>query len=124
MTTRVMHYGRLFWLAFAILSAALLGGSGCATNQPDPLAGWRFYKGDHFDKAITDDYKNYIQKLPPKVKYYIDPYSIWLFEDGAGQHAVKIEIPLNGTYVEHILFYDKDDNRIKVIVRSGGKYAS
>jgi hypothetical protein len=41
-----------------------------------------------------------------------------------GQHAVKIEIPLNGAYSEHVLFYDKENKRIKVIVYSGGRYAS
>jgi hypothetical protein len=120
---KIRYSIKSFSVLFLLVACSLLQ-TGCATSTPDPLAGWRFYRGDHFDKAITDDYKDYIQKLPPKIKYYIDPYSIWLFEDGTGQHAVKIEIPLHGTYREDVLFYDKDDKRIGVKVYSDGRYAS
>ena len=104
---------------FCILLAAFILG-GCATQKPtpDPLAG--FHAGDlqalDDNKAITNDYKNYIQeqKLPPGSG---DEYVAYVeyFEDGTGQHAVKITISLNHTDWRHVLIYDKDNKRIKTI---------
>ena len=37
------------------------------------------------NKAITDDYKDYIQKLSPKETQYLGP--ILYFENGTEQHA-------------------------------------
>jgi hypothetical protein len=101
-------------------------GFGCNTSKPapDPLAGWHFYSRTKVSRSITDDYQDYIQKLPPEVRYYAKGSLISFFVDGVGQHAVKIEIPLNGTYSEHVLIYDNNDKRIKVVVFSGGRYSS
>ncbi len=44
-------------------------------------------------------------------------------EDRKGQHAIQIDIPLNGTYRHHVLIYDKDNKRTKVIVYELGHYA-
>lgn len=71
-----------------------------------------------------DDYQNYIQKLPPNESSFITKFYIKFFEDGTGQHAVEISIPLNGTWRKHVLIYDKDDKRIKVIKYAGGEYRS
>lgn len=112
---------------FFISSTLLLGNAGCATSKPNPLTGWNFCPVDeeeNFIKAVSDDYHNYIEKLSPKVRYYVQEYNISFFKDATGQHAVKIEIPLNGVYVEHVLFYDKENKRVNVIVYSGGRYAS
>ncbi|MFZ0827850.1 MAG: hypothetical protein WAO02_10550 [Verrucomicrobiia bacterium] len=113
---------------FLMLAAMFVIGFGCNIFKPmpDPLAG--FHAGDFrtldANKAITDDYKNYIQKLSPEEKKYLGPSPIDFFEDGKGQHAVRITIALNGTWWEHILFYDKNDRRIRVIKYSPGKYRS
>jgi hypothetical protein len=71
---------------------------------------------------IEKDYSDYIQKLPPDEKNssQVNGY----FNDGAGQHAVQIEVALNGTWWRHILIYDKDNKRIKAIKYSFGKYRS
>jgi hypothetical protein len=108
---------------FCILLAALICGTGCAT--PDPLKGWHLcFSQDpkYLGEAIVADYQDYIQKLPPKEKNFA--YYEHDFEDGAGQHAVRIEIPLNGTWWEHVLIYDKNNKRIKTIKYSSGGYRS
>jgi hypothetical protein len=78
----------------------LLCGFGCSSSKPipDPLIG--FHAGDDrtldANKAITDDYKNYIQeqKLPPGSGSEYVAYTEY-FEDGTGQCAVRITISLN-----------------------------
>ena len=91
----------------------------------DPLAG--FHAGDDrtldANKAITEDYKDYIQKLSPKETRYLGP--VFYFEDGAGQHAVRIESDIDGKDCwYHILFYDKDNRRVKVVKYFYGRYQS
>ena len=92
---------------------------------PDPLVGFHIaalYTPDS-NKAITEDYKDYIQKLPPEEKKFAFLYNV--FEDGTGQHAVKIEVDVNGTdRWFHILIYDKDNKRIRVIKYYNGRYQS
>jgi hypothetical protein len=102
-----------------ILLAACVWVVGCAT--PNPLAGWKVYFHEP-DQTITNDYQDYIQKLPPEERKYAG--GIQYFEDGTGQHAVKIEIGLNGTWWQHVLIYDKNDKRIKVIKYASGGYRS
>ena len=72
---------------------------------------------------IADDYGDYFQTLPHREKYCVTEKKMWFLEDGTGRHAVKIEIPLNETYYEHVLIYDKDNKRIKVI-KYASRYAS
>jgi hypothetical protein len=101
-------------------------GAGCVspTPGPDPLAGWKVLLSHDYealDKAITDNYQGYIHQLPPQERKYAG--TVWFLEDGTGQHAVKIEIPLNHVWREHVLIYDKDNKRIKVIKYAGGRYA-
>jgi hypothetical protein len=74
------------------------------------------------NKAISDDYHDYISKLSPEERKYVGP--LQFFEDGAGQHAVEIEIALNGTWWFHVLIYDKNNQRVKVIKYSPGGYRS
>jgi ligand-binding SRPBCC domain-containing protein len=50
--------------------------------------------------------------------------SIDEYENSAGQHAVKIETPVNGVYWEHVLIYDQNNKRIKTLKYFGGRYRS
>ena len=113
-------------LIFLMLVTMFICGCDTAKLTPDPLAG--FHAGDFRDlnsnKAITDDYNAYIQTLSPEEKYYLGPSPIGFFEDGMGQHAIKIEIGINGTSWVHVLIYDKDNKRIKTIKYSPGGYRS
>ena len=98
--------------------------SGCVVSKPtsDPLAGWHFYSRTKISQAITQDYQDYIQTLPAAQKYFVGRPDF--FENEIGQHAVKIEIDLNGTWREHILIYDANNKRIQVIKYKGGTYRS
>src|ERR1700693_2030326 len=112
----VKCYVNYFWFGLA-LSAALFSGCSCSAPKAisDPLASVHIaalYTPDT-NKAVTDDYKDYIQKLSPDERTHIA--GIEFFEDGTGQHAVKITIGLGRTDWEHILIYDKGDKRIKTI---------
>ena|ERR1700722_5406278 len=112
---------------FYALCALLLFAGGCTTTTPDPLAGWnltRHQGPSAYPKAIKDDYQAYISQLPAEERHSIDAYSSFFFENEAGQHAVKIEVPLHGTWVEHLLIYDKDNKRINVKTYTNGHYAS
>src|SRR5580698_11606395 len=112
---------KIIQFIFCFLLTAIVLVAGCATQKPtpDPLTGWKILGGNHYDKidkSIVDDYQDYIRKLPAEESYYAKGSAVWFFEDGTGQHAVKIEIPLNGAYSEHVLFYDKNNIRTKVII--------
>jgi hypothetical protein len=119
----ISKYSNYFGLALA-LCVMIFSGCSCSTTKTDPLVGWKIlFSSDYkkFDKAIVDDYNNYIQQLPLDEKNNIGP--IQFFEDGAGQHAVKMEIALNGTDWAHVLIYGKDNKRLKVIKYKVGHYA-
>ena len=97
---------------------------GCGTPQVNPLVGWHSCSSQDpgkFDNAIQSDYRDYIHKLSPEDRKILDN-DIWFYEDGAGQQAVKISIPLNGTRWEHVLIYDKNLKRIKTIKYTSGHY--
>jgi hypothetical protein len=108
MTARIKNSVNRF--ALILLSAAIFGIAGCAT--PNPLVGWRI-EFKKVDPAVEKDAEDYIRKLPPAEKKYAG----WGFyyKDGTGQHAMVIEVDLNGTAWNHVLVYDKDDKRIKVV---------
>jgi hypothetical protein len=113
------------YFAFILaLCVMIISGCSCSTSRPDPLMGFHRSSLVNLDnnKAITEDYKSYIRTLSPEEQKFaaVD----YFFEDGAGQHAVQIRIPLNGTWYEHDLFYDKYNKRIKVIKRITGGYQS
>jgi hypothetical protein len=105
--------------------------SGCSTplpKVPDPLEGWAsagsLDVGNHLDKAITDDYNDYISKLPPGEKRLVTPFYIRFAEDHTGQHAVIIEIPIRGITWKHVLIYNDADQRINTIKYASGAYQS
>jgi hypothetical protein len=111
---------------FCLLLAMFLCGFGCANQKPtpDPLTGFHVSDLQNLDsnKATTDNYKDYIQKLSPEERKFI-AYTEY-FEDGTGQHAVKITIGLNHTNWRRVLIYDKDNKRIKTIKYISGNSAS
>jgi hypothetical protein len=97
------------------------------TPTSDPLEGWKLLidrESEKLDQAVKDDYRAYIQKFLSKKHYYIDDSNIWFFENKTGEHAVKIEIPSNGTWLAYVLIYDKENKRIKVIKSKTGRYRS
>jgi hypothetical protein len=105
---------------FGMFLAAFVWVVGCAT--PNPLAGWRPASANP-DQAIENDYHDYIQKLPPKEKEFMGPSQY--FEDGTGQHAVRIETDIDGKKRWfHILVYDKDNKRIKTTKYYSGRFQS
>ena len=110
----------LIRLPFLVL--ALIWIAGCATTKPipDPLAGWKH--ADNLgepNETITKDYQAYIQQLPDDERFHSP---VFYFEDGTGQYAIAFQVALNGSNWRHILIYDKNNNRIKVIKYFSGHY--
>jgi hypothetical protein len=106
------------------LSISVIFGCTCAAPKPipDPLAGWSFDFNHEPDQTIVRDYQDYIQKLSSdeRTSSRVSQY----LKDGKGQHAIVIEIALNGTWWKHVLIYDKDNKRVKVIKYRNGGYRS
>jgi hypothetical protein len=114
MKTPTKNSAKCSWLIFPILVVALFWTAGCATQTPDPLAGWRVVSDHDPDKIIVKDYQDYIEKLPPKKRDHVG--IIFFLEDGSGQHAVSIEIWETGnTSWHYALIYNKENKRIKVV---------
>jgi hypothetical protein len=110
-----------------VLLTALFLVIGCATTKPqaNPLEGWKLCWSQDLgklDKAIQDAYHDYIQKLPAEERKHAGP--LLLFEDGMGQHAISTEFALNGTDWSHVLIYDNENKRVKVIKYVSGHYRS
>lgn len=87
----------------------------------NPVAGWQTESGEP-DQAIQKDYQEYLTK-PLVDKHGFVSVADWL-KDGHGQHAIVIEEGRYDTYWHHVLIYDKNDKRIKVITYVGGHYQS
>src|SRR5437764_14506716 len=108
-----------------VLMTVLSLTTGCRTPKapPNPLEGWTFSRSqdaNKLDKAIRDDYEDYIKKLPPEHLSFIG--TIWFFEDGTGQHAVSIERGIRGKYWHNVLFYNQENHRAKVVIYAHGGY--
>ena len=116
------HTAKLQNCFACILLAAVVWTAGCIPfiHHSDPLAGWKIDFNHQPDQAIEKDYKDYIEKLPPKEKRSVRLGQY--FKDGTGQHAIEIVVGLNGVYWRHILIYDKANERIKKIKYSNGFY--
>jgi len=84
----------------------------------DPHFGW------NLDKAITEDYRSYIQNLSREERLNAYDSNIRLLEDGTGKHAITISIPLSGWWAsvwwEHVLVYDTNNMRIKTLKYKSG----
>jgi hypothetical protein len=90
-------------------------------NHTNPVAGWQVDFKSEPSQAVQKDAQDYISKLPGMEKNWTGPQS-WL-TDGKGQHALVIPVAVNGTDWGHVLIYDKNDKRIKVIKYMMGHYA-
>ena len=117
---------KLARFTFCILLAASVYWTGCEmfASHTNPIAGWHEcdLRDLHSNKAISDDYQDYLQELPPEERKQTGP--ILYFEDGTGQHAVDINMGMNGTSWHHVLIYDKDNKRVKVYKYVAGNYRS
>lgn len=127
MKTLITNSAKCSWLISPILFAAFFWLIGCTTQKPEPLAGWKHCFSDNpicSNKAIVDDYQDYIQKLPPKERDNIG--RIEFLEDGTGQHAVDIEVYSIHPNAEwyYALIYDKENKRIKVVKHGYGRIMS
>ena len=97
-----------------LLLVVFVSGFGCTSSKPspDPLAGWQAdFKQP--DQSIEKDYQDYIQTLSSNEKPYVQV--IQYLKDGNGQHAVVIEVDLKPNAWNHVLIYDKDNKRAKVM---------
>jgi hypothetical protein len=106
-----------------LLAAFILGG--CATSSPNPLAGWSFkpfpgwganhngHNNNVLDKAITDDYQDFIAKNKLDLVGAITGF----FEDGTEQHAIQFlaSPPNQNAAWTYVLIYDKQNKRIKAM---------
>ena len=127
--SKMFRMMRKIRLTFSIVLATLALAAGCAApkQHPDPLEGWRLRRNQtplQIDKAIAEDYRNYIQTLPPEERVYVNENNIRFLEDSAGQDAVSISIFSNGVWWKHILIYDKDKHRVKATKYESGRYRS
>jgi hypothetical protein len=123
---QLLSLGHMSTIRFIFLLAGFVLIAGCAPKPiSDPLAGFHVSSLGNLDnnKTIADDYKDYLQKLSPKETLYLGP--VFYFEDSAGEHAVRIESDIDGKDCwYHILFYDKDNRRVKVVKYFYGRYQS
>ena len=118
MKTRFKNSVNRFGLTFLVLAAVLFWIAGCATHS-DPLAGWQI-EFKQIDSSIEKDYQDYIQNLPSKQRSAASVN--YVYKDGTGQHAVDIEVSLNRKEWRHILIYDMNNKRTKVIKYFKGFY--
>ena len=91
-------------------------------SHTNPIPGWQIAFKEEPNQAIEKDYQGYIHTLSPEEQKFAGP--IFYFRDGTGQHAIRITIGINGTSWQHVLIYDKDDKRIRVVKYTSGGYRS
>ena len=107
-----------------LLSATLVCVLGCIAPKPppNPLAGWKTVWKEQPDQTIEKDFEQYVHSLTSEERIASSRSSF--LEDGAGQHAVVLEVALKGRWWHHVLIYDKDNKRVKTIKYSPGRYRS
>jgi hypothetical protein len=124
------YYVKNTWLLLPILMVMLLGATGCMTTI-NPLEGWTFRPFDDFappaarhhyylDKAIVDDYQNFMTERKLQTIGAITGF----YEDGTGQHAIEFEGYKGHTSWHYILFYDKENKRSRTIKYNRTRYRS
>jgi hypothetical protein len=104
----------------------LAGGCGTPKRAPNPLEGWKLMHRDpnKLAPAIWDDYQDYVQKLPVAERHVATEFNPDFLEDGTGRHALRLSIPLSGTWWEHVLLYDQNNRRVQATKRITGHYQS
>lgn len=119
----IARYSSCYTITLALSLAAIFG---CSCNgskhETDPLAGWKVDFKEQPNQAIVDDCDNYIKSLPPEERKFA--VTGQFFEDGTGQHALVVGVALDGTDWSHVLFYDKQNKRVKLIKYVSGRYRS
>jgi hypothetical protein len=111
-----------------LLVLGLFAVYGCTTVSRSPLnpsEGWKFLRSQdpkNLNRKIANDFQQYLIELSPKEKLGLG--TIHLFKDRIDQHAVTIEIDLQGTQWTHVLFYNLENNRTKVTKYISGRYRS
>ena len=102
-----------------ILLAILAACSSCTLFMPnwspaaDPLKSWSRDEETNpsFDKAVKDDYQSYLKKSE------CDPIDgPYFYEDGTGQHAVKVLTEAaSHDLILYVFIYDKAGQRTRVL---------
>ena len=72
------------------------------------------------DNSIKEDYQKYLNKHEP---WYFENGGSAFYEDGTGQHAVRIRVGCNGYYWIYTFIYDKSNARTKLFRAPDGRYA-
>jgi len=108
-----------FGMIALLLMLAL--GQGCSFSKPktDPLAGW--HSCEKVPQTVEADVQHYIDGLSPYQREHIvftDLYEL------NGQYAVRLTLALNGDDWNHIIIWDKNYKRIKVIKFIANRYVS
>ena len=118
-------YSIYFGLVLAICAMVIYG---CCCSRPkpapDPLAGWqKDFTPQPSDQIIEKDYQEYIHSLSPHERQFVGP--VFEFTNEKGQNAIQIELDIDGKDCwYHILFYDKDNKRVRVVKYFYGRYVS
>jgi hypothetical protein len=98
---------------------------GCVAPKPvsEPMSGWNRLpdRDQSLNKSLIDDCQSYVRPLRAE-GHFIDDSDIWFFQNGSGQHAIEIEMTTDRRQLVHVLIYDKNDKRIKVIKYASGWY--
>jgi len=115
---------RIRHVAFIIVVFVLVVSCGCSAfrYRSDPLAGWKRDIGHDSDPAIKEDYQNYISALSLTERNSVGGFTY--FQDDTGKHAVRFETGIRWTSWAHVLIYDKNNKRIKVIKYVKGHFLS
>jgi hypothetical protein len=119
------HHGVFYFLLLAL--SIWISGCSEPKPKPNPLVGWsrsQRQNPKYHSQVIISDYNSYIQSLPENVRSQVDETAIVFLENQSGQHAVKIEIPINGARYEHLLIYDQNNVRTNTVVFVSGRYSS
>jgi hypothetical protein len=73
---------------------------------------------------VANDYRRYIEGLSPREQLLVHNHDIRFYEGGSDQRAVEISLPIEGTWWKHVLFYDKNNRRVKVVKYAASRYIS
>jgi hypothetical protein len=98
--------------------------SGCVSpKNPVPASqGWTVMFNQDVRKLhqdIREDYHSYIQQLPARERNQLTESDMHFLRNANGQHAVSFDIGRPGFWGDviwtHVLIYDANNKRIKVI---------